>query len=500
MTATPNDARPLALARQGRPIAAMASSAAAIELLGQTLALSDQPTRAVIFGGLSLAAWAAALLCLVGGSQGAGVGLIRWRLGSWTLVWYAVAFGIATVSWSRPQTGLPAQIAVSDVLRALWLVAVGMTIWAIGYLVGPGQWMRGCAVRTVGALDRRFAPEVRSRAPWILYAIGIAARLASTATTGRFGYSGDVSSVVTTASGYGQILTGLSLCAPLAVAAAALQVYRERLASARITLIVLFLSELAFGAAAGGKESFVITVLAVAIPFCTSRRRLPRVALMILAVIFLIAVIPFNKAYRSAVRSGSGTLSPSEAISAAPEIFHQTVINQNVATVVPDSFGYLLQRIREIDSPAIIMQRTPGQVAFLSPIQLVEAPAEGIVPRAIWPGKPIMVMGYQVSQEYYGLPSTVLTSSAITPIGDLYWHGGWVPVIAGMFVLGCVVRLLDEVFDVRSNPHAIAFVLLLFPALVMNEVDWVTLLSGIPSTVVIWLLAVALTFRTRSST
>ena len=105
-----------------------------------------------------------------------------------------------------------------------------------------------------------------------------------------------------------------------------------------------------------------------------------------------------------------------------------------------------------------------------------------MVPRAVWPGKPILATGYQFSQQYYELSASVYTASAITPIGDLYRHGGWIPVIAGMFLLGCGVRLLDDVLDVRSNPHAIFLVLLLFPTLVTEEQDWATLLAGIPTT------------------
>ena len=119
------------------------------------------------------------------------------------------------------------------------------------------------------------------------------------------------------------------------------------------------------------------------------------------------------------------------------------------------------------------------------------------VPRAIWYGKPILPSGYQFSHQYYGLPSTVYSSSAITPVGDLYRHAGWVPV--GMFLPGCGVRLLDDVLDVCGNPHAIFLVLLLFPSLVKAEDDWVTVVAGIPGTVMIWLLAVALTFRARRS-
>ena len=102
----------------------------------------------------------------------------------------------------------------------------------------------------------------------------------------------------------GGILGALTLCAPLGLAAAALQVFRERLPGARTTLVVLFLVELAFGAAAGGKESFVIAVLAVVIPFSAARLRLPKSVLIAVVLIFLVVVIPFNQAYRSIARWG----------------------------------------------------------------------------------------------------------------------------------------------------------------------------------------------------
>ena len=127
-------------------------------------------------------------------------------------------------------------------------------------------------LRVLEALARRLGLDaVRSiqAVPWILYAIGTAARLASIAMTGRFGYVGDASSVVSTASSYQQILSMLSLCAPLAVCAAALQVYRERVLRAYEEAWQFYLvwSPAFGGAAGGGKQSFVIAALAVAIPF-----------------------------------------------------------------------------------------------------------------------------------------------------------------------------------------------------------------------------------------
>jgi hypothetical protein len=484
-------------------IAAAILLTVAIGLCAQALATATEPTQAVVWGSLSFAAYTACLLCLVGGGQGRSMGLGRWWFGPWSLLWYFACYGLATLTWVQPQTGTAAEIAVSSVVRALWLVTVGMTLWVLGYFIGPGQPARRIGNRVVAGLSLRFTPEVRSAlAPWILYAIASAARIATAGTTGLFGYVGNVQSAVTTASSYQQWLSDLSLCGPLAVAAAALQVFREHVPGARVTLAILFLTEIAYGAASGQRLSFIITILAVAIPFTTAGRRLHSglvafTGLALTGLTFLLIIIPFNQTYRGVARSTSGTLSISAALAETPSILGQTIGSGNAVGVLSSSGSFLLTRLREIDNPAIIMQRTPNEVKFLSPVQLVEAPIVILVPRAVWPGKPILDTGYNFTQTYYELPASSYTSSAITPAGDLYQHGGWVPVIVGMFLLGCGVRLLDDVMDLRGNPHSIFLFLLLFPTLVKQENDWIGMLAGTPGVILVWFLAVYLTFRKR---
>lgn len=496
MTAPPLAAGTVRPGGHGRTAAGFGLGAAAIAGLGVTLETLDRPAAAVVWGGLALAAFAASLLCLTGAA--AGGGLIRWKFGAWTLAWYGVVFGLTTVTWSQPQTASAAQIAVPSVLRALWLVAAGMTALAAGWCRGPGQPARRAARRVLAALQARFSAQLRGpAAPWVLYAIGVAARLSSTATTGVFGYVGDPSSLVSTAAGYGGILAGLSFCAPLALSAATLALLRERRRGARLTLVILCSAELALGAAAGNKQIFVTAVLAVVIPYSAIRRRLPRGTLIAALLVFLIVEVPFNQAYRGTVRHGSATLTPGQAVAAAPQILGQTVTSQGLGTALASSAGYLMQRIRQIDSPAVIMQRTPSQIGFASPVQLAAGPVAGIVPRALWPGKPIMTTGYQFSQQYFGLPATTYTSTGETTVGSLYLHGGWIPVLAGMFLLGCGIRLLDDTLDVRANPHAIFLVLLLLPSLVEGEEDWQAVLTAIPAALFVWVFAVAVTFGPR---
>ena len=464
-------------------------------LFAVALGSAGSSAREVIFASLSLGTYLMALLFIIGPRLRDGLGIGTWRIGSWMLLWCGLTSGIATITWSHPQIGTVAQIAITSVLRAMGLVAVGMTAWAIGYIAGPGEPLRRLSARAVGMLADRRGPVVRSSAaPWILYGLGLAGRAATAATTGRFGYVGDASTAVSSASWYGQILSTVALCAPLAVSVAALRVFTERRPNARLGLVTLVVAELIFGAVAGGKQNFVVTVLAVAIPYSVTKRRIPLVALGIVALVFLTVVIPFNQAYRSAARGSAATLSISEAIDTAPATLRDVLEIRGMLAAIPKSFYYLLLRSQEIDSPAVILQRTPGQIGFSSPVNLIEGPAAALVPRAIWPGKPILATGYKFGQEYYRSPSTLYTSSAVTPIGDLYRHGGWVPVLAGMLLLGAIVRLFDDSLNVRMNPQAVLLVLLLFPTFVKGEQDWVTLLAGVPADLIIWWLAATISF------
>lgn len=480
-------------------IAATAFLAAACILLACTLDTGDRPTTAVVWGGFALAAEVLGLLCLVGGALFHDLGLGRWKIGSLMLVWYALAYGVATVGWSQPQVGTLTEISVSSVLRALWLVAVGIVAWVAGYLIGPGLPAQRLAGRMMLALGRRFGDQVRGPAvPWVLYAIGMAAGLGDAATSGVFGYVGNVSSTVTTASSFGGILGVVSQCTLLGVTVAAMRVFIDHRRYAWITLVILFSSEVAFGALSGFKGTFITAVIAVAIPFSVSRRRLATVPLVLGALAFLLIVIPFNGAYRNVARQGSVTLTSVQAVSTAPGILRQTVTGNGVTSALSSSVTYVMQRIREIDSVAIIVQRTPQQIGYRRPLQLVEGPLAGIVPRVLWPGKPLNLTGYEFGQEYFDESPTYHTSTAETFVGGLYIYGGWVPMLAGMFLLGCGIRLLDGQIDVRTNRHGILFVVLAFSPLIMSENDWSTLLSSIPATVFTWLLAVFITFKRRS--
>jgi hypothetical protein len=473
----------------------LAAAVVLVAVAGWSTAVSGQ----LLWAAVALGTFCAGLLALMSAVVGyGGLGLRAWRIGPWSLTYGAFAFGLATISWIGPQTGAAAEILPRSVLRALWLIATAMALFTIGYCVMP-RVATSLGRRVNGTLTARFTDDVRGPSvPWILFGAGAAGQLGVAVTSGHLGYVGLGATPQVAVAGYSQVLALLGECVPLAVAIAAVRAYRTRRPSAWATLAVLFAGAIVAGAVAGGKTSFIVAVLAVAIPRAMSRGRLPAGLLAAAVAFFLLVVIPFNQAYRAVAR-GAVMLSTQQAVAAAPAIADQVLTSDLSPSVLVQSADYLAQRIRTIDSPAIIMQRTPGQIPYSNPGQLAVSPVIDLVPRILWPGKPVLTVGYQMSQEYYQLPPQVYTSSDITPEGDLYRHGGWVVLIAGMFLIGWGARVVDEVADLRRGTHGIFLIILLFPGLVQAGTDCATLLAGIPATVLLWFGAVTLAFRRRGA-
>jgi len=449
-------------------------------------------TSAIIWASVALAVWCAALLLITAAlADHGGLGLAAWRIGPWSLVWGVLAFGLATITWTGPQYGPPAEILPSSILRALWMTAVAMTMLAAGYCAGPAR-LAGHQARGLAAwLASRRTGEIRSPAvPWVLLTVGLAAQAASAALTGRLGYVGDTGPA--SVSGYGQYLAIAGECVPLSVMAAAVRHYRTSAPGSGLALAVLLTTAVIAGALGGNKQDFVVAVLAVVIPR-SAGRRLPVGAITAAVLFFLLLVVPFNAAYRASAR-GAVTLSTGQAVASAPAVLRQVASDDLSLAGLEQSASFLAVRIRTIDSPAVIMQRTPGQIPYGSPAQLAEAPLLDVIPRAVWPGKPVLDAGIQASQQYFELGPDPGTASDVTPEGDLWIHGGWIPVVAGMFLLGCGIRVLDDMTDVRRGPHGAFLIILLFPAIVQAGDDWSGLLAGIPGMIMLWIGVVAFSF------
>lgn len=470
--------------RRRRHILALlfAIGAAALWLPGGYRELADR--EQLMFGSLSVTLLTLAALQVVLTTPEGRLGIIRWRIGPWYLLWSTLTFGIAPLTWLLPATGSASRIVLPSVVSALGLVGLSLIPWTVGYCANVPRVVHGAVRRGARLLLRGSTSEIRGGSmPWILYGVGTVARLMTVATTGRLGYVGDPSQIVSRAGAFDHVLKLLATLSLFAIAAAAYRAFSETARGSKLTLWLLVIAEAGVGALAGGKQYFLLSVLAVLIPYGVLRGRLSLRILLAGALVFLWIAVPFNTAYRQVVRSESSTLSPVAAVSAAPGVLSKVVSGGSAGEVMRESSVQMLQRVRMIDSVAITMQVTPSVIPYRSPVEFASAPVVGMIPRALWPDKPILTTGWEFSQDYYGTSRQTYSSAGITPLGDLYRHGGFLTVIVGMALLGMAARLFDTLVRPERDPRAICFLLVFMPVLLRADVY--NIIVSIPSGLVL---------------
>jgi hypothetical protein len=103
------------------------------------------------------------------------------------------------------------------------------------------------------------------------------------------------------------------------------------------------------------------------------------------------------------------------------------------------------------------------------------APVYPLVPRMLWKDKPVLNKGQRLSVAL-GRPST--TSSAVTPIGDLYSIYGPYGVVVGMLIYGvCLQIYMNSASRGHSERNLFVYILMIVP-LINLEQDTVALVAS----------------------
>jgi hypothetical protein len=304
---------------------------------------------------------------------------------------------------------------------------------------------------------------------------------------GRYGYLQDPTLALQSPSGFYAVLALFDGLALLAILLAALDSFSlSRSWQAKLTLAVLVFAEAGIGLFSASKQAVLVTLLAPALLYVITHRRIPRVAVGGFAVVAVV-LFSFNASYRHAIRSSSNpsAIAPSTALAALPSALTDTV-TQNPVHTLQDSFDSATVRTRSIDNVALVIDNTPSQIKYEPWSKLVIGPVSGLVPRVVWPSKPILSTGEEFTRLYYR--SNTITASAITTPGDLYRHGGWLPVIIGMAFLGGLARLFDSAFDPERSVHHAVILIPLLLLLVKSESDFVSLLVSMVGTLALAVL------------
>lgn len=444
--------------------------------------------------------WLAAMLTVLGmigaGAMSGGLdvrtALARLKLGPWIAIGFSVGFGLATLFWLGDIQGYRGFITRSSLMPGAIIAAVGFLALIVAYCSTPSllrDWGRKMdrVLRGGGTIS----PGAWS--VWTLWGLALFAQTVFF-RRGTLGYLSDSSALLSTTSSLNAVLSGLTDFGLLATVVAGWRFAISRRPGAMVLLMWVASTQMVIGLFSGMKEAAIIQLVAVVVGY-SARGRLRFGPLVISGLVVLFVITPFVTAYRAAVLNGAGRLSPTQALQTVR--FDQLIGGVTSGNATEGSLADSSSRWSRLGDVAIIVQKTPTTIDYISPLELLGGPALGLVPRSLWPGKPVLDAGYQVNQQYYEMPRNVYSSAAVTPYGDLYRHGGVEIVIVGMAILGMFVRTVDDRGGTVSDmePRLLFLPMLLFSTLVKQEMDYLAMSASLVSIILVAALASRLVSR-----
>ena len=437
-----------------------------VGLLAGTIALEGF-TRA---GGLS----AVTLAVLTGlGSTCFAVSLWQGRpiedrrhvsLGAVFCLYYAVSYGFAVLGAPPPF----AQRLLPNGLDSVNLIALplGILAWLLGYRVLHLTALTRTARHLL--VPRTTLRPVGPSTLLVFFATTVVVRLWLIVSGGGYGFLRDVVDATTSANPlvqylvvygeFGVVIVGLAIVASGHTGHNGPGYRRAYLWILPVEVILRLI--------AGNKSGLLLLALVVVLASATAGTvsRLPR-KLTAAGLAGMLIVFPLVGTYRDILRPATGPqLSASEAPAAAVTAVKKTASTAAAGPLAYGRFAYdqTAGRFREIDRAAVSIQAHDAGKPYSAASEMPLRVASGMIPRLLWPDKPLNLYALDVSRDYYGLSTNVISASSLSPVGDAYRYGGLAMVAAALALLGAFVRFLDEMLAPR---HSIWLVPLLIAAI-----------------------------------
>lgn len=275
---------------------------------------------------------------------------------------------------------------------------------------------------------------------------------------------------------------------------ASIEKFGKRSTSGIVTLVfwLSLISSLGFGLISGMKSEVLMPLLILFLVQGITRKRFSK-QIFILPVL-LGLLYPINNVYRSVILSGYGAGSNNlSGLTTAVEVTVDQFINANAApSQASDSNNYMVSSRLSALSFVHDVVSLPDPSLLNGAEKVWMAPFYPFIPRVLWKDKPVLDKGKRLSVAL-GMPPT--TSTAVTPIGDLFMLGGTPGVIAGMFVYGLALQIfMNIVGKGEITERGLFFFLSVLPVIINIENDVVMLISASIQSIVLMLLVARLIY------
>ena len=183
-------------------------------------------------------------------------------------------------------------------------------------------------------------------------------------------------------------------------------------------------------------ELFATIAVAVFIAIAL-RRREPRAAMIVAVTVVAIACLTLLGSLRSADSVNASSLSNTTR---ADVLLENTVGNGSWMDIGPIS---------------VLLHRVPQAYPYQYGKTLVSifwAP----IPRSLWPGKPPVRIGPVIGPPVFGYSIHRATGDPVGILGELWLNGGVFVVVAGMMLLGAVIRWVERLYRLGSQTDGLS--------------------------------------------
>jgi hypothetical protein len=401
---------------------------------------------------------------------------------------YLVLHGLKGVDWSSVPVLLTLRALVEFIGIPAWLFTAGDELVDSVYVHAMFLALIGFATFWAGSLvlkketGLRFVPRTRdtpNRVAWVsvvMLGLGLGGGIVLW-QAGLYSYTADAG-LRESSLGFIQWLSFLSRLLNASLLVSAIEVLGKRSTGPLIRIVfwISLIGSIGFGGISGMKSEIVAPLLCLVIVYGITRGRIPRTAFLL--PLLLVPIYPFVTAYRENLNSGyRDQVNTLEGLKAVLTKSFADATQSRISTSdqAGETFNQAAERLSLLtDLRDIVGLPDPSLLNGDAKIWL--APLYPLIPRFLWRDKPVLNKGVRLS-EALGRPST--TSSAVTPIGDLYSLYGTYGVAVGMLIYGMGLQLyMNWVGGAKSEKGIFIYISMLIP-LIGLEQDTVALVAEV---------------------
>ena len=363
-----------------------------------------------------------------------------------------------------PPTIIAAYFALDFVLRTIYILLVSPTGHRLGRITYDGYLPAalGCAVlgfisfllgfrsnctHTFSDRFRRRLPDFPVTLPAGRIALAMSVGFLATVYLFRSGYGvGNFNNPALAATPPSGIVVTLQMALNIGWIYTCIYLLRKGRGNRRGLSVFLLctLSFILFGAKiamTGGKQPFLEPFMEALVIYHYVRKRIQLWQLVAAIIPAIVLTFGFINFYRFVIVGQSGSPRNSGEITARVSSALDR-IGSGAAGRQDSALEQLLDRQAGVDALAVVMRVTPHVQPFRYGRTFAEGFVAAIVPRFLWPNKPIYDASRDFEQNYLGMPPDYIGFTAMQVISDLYRNFYLVGVAGGLFILGLVSKTL----------------------------------------------------------